>query len=355
MHLKREEHRNMNVLSPEYRRLNMLYALIVLMFTIFVYLTILNVTVFTHYPIATVDAIGALSSLYCYYLLRVKDNLKLCSWIVSVMMTLLLSLFLYLGKGNNYGVAWIMIPPLINYFFLGVKNGTRMSVFTYALFLAVIYRNVSVSPDDELSITALLNAVYVMVIGLLIIRYYEKSRDDAARLLEQQNTELERLSSTDKLTGLYNRKKLDDILSTASRHAKHDKPLSIMLCDVDHFKRINDTHGHLFGDKVLTHIAHLFYQHTRGYHTGRWGGEEFLVVMPNTSQEQAIKVAQRLQQQLINEPICEPPVTFSCGIASTADIIAPEQLVAQADKQLYKAKHSGRNCIYAADETVGKK
>jgi two-component system cell cycle response regulator len=170
--------------------------------------------------------------------------------------------------------------------------------------------------------------------------------------LWERNAELDRMSRTDGLTGLFNRWHLEDELTrqrqTASRH--HDE-LAVILFDIDHFKRVNDTYGHPAGDLVLCEFAHRLTDSLRaGDVVGRWGGEEFLVLLPRTGLAGALEVADRIRlataANSINAAGQEIWVTVSGGCA-VGGAEAPDELIQLADTRLYQAKTGGRNQIVA--------
>ncbi|WP_232424202.1 GGDEF domain-containing protein [Imhoffiella purpurea] len=165
--------------------------------------------------------------------------------------------------------------------------------------------------------------------------------------------ELRRLSYEDGLTGIKNRRFLDDMFSReASLAARHERPLSVIMCDVDHFKRFNDTHGHAAGDRVLRRVAEILSGVFRQTDlVCRYGGEEFTVVMPGTRLEDCRQRAEELRQGIETESFeyegCPlGSVTISVGIASWPEMaVAPEMLIVIADQALYRAKRAGRNRV----------
>lgn len=166
--------------------------------------------------------------------------------------------------------------------------------------------------------------------------------------LEQANRELEILSTTDKLTGIYNRLKLDDVLTLeVSRARRYRLPLCIAMLDIDHFKQVNDLHGHAVGDSVLVRIADLLRQSIRATDTvGRWGGEEFLLILPHTNPEQARLAAENICATIA---AAEFPVvghkTVSLGVTSYDGEENEVHMLARADEALYEAKRTGRNRV----------
>jgi diguanylate cyclase (GGDEF)-like protein/PAS domain S-box-containing protein len=159
--------------------------------------------------------------------------------------------------------------------------------------------------------------------------------------------ELRRLSQTDALTGLYNRRFLDQSLKTEFHRARRTgTELSVIMFDVDHFKRFNDTHGHDQGDRVLRSVAEALRAALRKYDLPcRYGGEEFLAILPNTGGPGAFAVAERLRKDIVELSVDGLKVTISLGVATFPDlaVTGPEELVERADQALYQSKEQGRN------------
>ncbi len=172
--------------------------------------------------------------------------------------------------------------------------------------------------------------------------------------LEARNRRLLRLSHTDELTGYVNRRAILERLQTEiARGVRYHSPLSIALLDLDHFKEINDRYGHLAGDAVLQAVASLFRRCQRDTDlVGRYGGEEFLVVLPNTDRHGAELFCLRLRDQLQKHPVRFGPqtlhVTASFGVAELGvGVATAEDLLEHADRNLYAAKAQGRNRVVA--------
>ncbi len=176
----------------------------------------------------------------------------------------------------------------------------------------------------------------------------EKRVQERTRQLEEKNLKLELLSKTDQLTGLYNRRHLEEVLRyEIKRCERYNHALSLILLDLDYFKRVNDTYGHDVGDRVLSDVAATLRRHTRQSDViGRWGGEEFLILAIETSKEFANSLAENLRNELQknkhNQAGC---VAGSFGVAEYQpgdDVIA---LIKRADMALYAAKAKGRNRV----------
>lgn len=175
-----------------------------------------------------------------------------------------------------------------------------------------------------------------------IVEYMAIGEDISAK------KELESLSMIDQLTKIYNRRKLDEVLfHEFNRAIRYEKPLSVMLIDIDFFKKINDTHGHQIGDEVLQNVAQIFQDHIRSTdYVGRYGGEEFMIICPETQKDAALILAQKLRQIIEEYPFkVVKSVTVSIGVSEYAPELSVADVIEKSDKALYKAKAQGRNQV----------
>ena len=170
--------------------------------------------------------------------------------------------------------------------------------------------------------------------------------------LQQREAEIRTLSLTDQLTGVGNRRRLEQALEEEiSRVGRSGAKLSVLMADLDHFKRVNDAYGHGAGDKVLETFGDILRGNTRPTDVlGRYGGEEFVVLLPNTAREQAVTSAERLRMILASTliaPLAEP-ITVSIGAVEFVPGESSDEFLHRVDEALYEAKHSGRNRVVAA-------
>ena len=183
------------------------------------------------------------------------------------------------------------------------------------------------------------------------LRKGHQALDAANETLRRKNEELERLSVTDGLTGLYNRRRLMETLADEVRRSQRLKhTFSTLMVDVDHFKKYNDTHGHLAGDGVLTRVAAILREATREVdYVARYGGEEFLVMLPETGMTEALEIAERIRARVAAEAFPGRRMTVSIGVAEfPLHGSKPEQVIAAADEALYEAKGEGRDRVRRA-------
>jgi diguanylate cyclase (GGDEF)-like protein len=173
------------------------------------------------------------------------------------------------------------------------------------------------------------------------------------KLIRDQQVHLEHLARIDTLTGLLNRRRFDERLEEEwQRAARYERPLALLLCDIDHFKKVNDSYGHASGDVVLREVGQLLLHGSRTTDVvARYGGEEFVVLLCETEYEQAVLVANRLRAAVreLSLPHAAGPssVSISIGVTELREACAesPTQLVAQADEALYTAKGLGRDRV----------
>lgn len=171
------------------------------------------------------------------------------------------------------------------------------------------------------------------------------------RRLRRLNRQLRHDARTDVLTGLANRSALNQYFQACLEQAgRYSQPLAVLIFDLDHFKRVNDQLGHLQGDHVLQGVAELLRAGVRGSDfLGRWGGEEFLVICPQTDAGQAGQLAQRICERMREQPLCPAmPLTLSVGVAQLVPDEGADSLLQRADEALYRAKAEGRDRVCVA-------
>ncbi|HEY6059074.1 MAG TPA: diguanylate cyclase [Gemmatimonadales bacterium] len=191
------------------------------------------------------------------------------------------------------------------------------------------------------------------VFNHMVVRLREgrEALDAANETLRRKNEELERVSVTDGLTGLFNRRRLMEVLSDETRRSQRLKhTFAALMVDVDHFKKYNDTFGHLEGDGVLTRVATILREATREVDfVARYGGEEFLVMLPETAMPEAQEIAERVRSRIAEESFSGRHITVSIGVAEfPLHGQTPEHVIAAADEALYEAKREGRDRVRRA-------
>jgi two-component system cell cycle response regulator len=163
-----------------------------------------------------------------------------------------------------------------------------------------------------------------------------------------------KLATHDSLTDLYNRRALYELAENElARARRENKPVSLVMMDIDHFKNVNDEYGHNIGDQALRRVAHIILEKIRSYDTaGRWGGEEFLLILPGTGLDEAAQIADRVREGIETAKIplqggkhVDLQASFGVSTSLPDDLLTFDLLVHQADEALYKAKGKGRNRV----------
>lgn len=207
-----------------------------------------------------------------------------------------------------------------------------------------------ISPQALLGVH-LFNLTVVFAMFGYLSYYYVRAVITAER-------KLRRLATTDSLTGLFNRRHMVELAEKEiARVQRHGNPLTFLLLDIDYFKKINDDHGHRVGDEVLEHVALTLVAQLRDEDlVARWGGEEFLIMLPDTELDQGLQTAERLRQRLSAEPWQsgqqEVPLSASIGLSQYQGLESLNDCVARADLALYTGKQGGRNRVEVAAAPV---
>jgi len=234
--------------------------------------------------------------------------------------------FEYVSGGQTHLLNVRYIPELKWFLFVDKSEDGALAGIRRTLYI-------------NLAVCLAVTLLVVFITGVALTRYQKR---------------VEEMATTDKLTGLLNRQTLDALFQQAiSLVRRGDKPLVVVLADIDHFKAINDRHGHLVGDEVLKRLAICLRQSLRTSDTVcRWGGEEFLMILKDCDQEAGVALAEKLRLAVEADPelrtLVPSGVTASFGVAQLALDESVESLVGRADKALYEAKLTGRNCVRVA-------
>ncbi|KAB7889307.1 sensor domain-containing diguanylate cyclase [Poseidonibacter ostreae] len=194
--------------------------------------------------------------------------------------------------------------------------------------------------EETFYINILIFSIIILIIMVFIILY-----------IKRQQEILKNIAKTDKLTSLQNRNNFDSIFEGLfNSKRKDEKDLTILIFDIDNFKKINDEFGHLVGDKVLIEVANIFKSTFRNSDIlVRWGGDEFVALLPKIKEEKAYRLTKKLSQNINNNEtlfnLLKQKITISVGLHSKKDETSKEELFSKADKNLYQAKQEGRDKI----------
>ncbi|WP_417690374.1 GGDEF domain-containing protein [Pseudidiomarina sp.] len=309
----------------------------------------LNVFLFAAYLVAMFNFFTAMTSGAILLFYKRTENLHLASWLTCLAVVFNVAVFIHIADGRNYSILWVMIIPPIVFFLLGRRIGAWLTAIVFVYSIVFMAYQLQQPRQETQGLGALLNIIEVCTALWFLFRFYEGSRQAAHR-------ELEELSATDKLTGLANRSKLDNLLFiTHKQLSSHEiQTATVVICDIDHFKRINDELGHLEGDRVLQALAHKIRANvgSRGA-VGRWGGEEFMLIFANQDVQTTAQFCEDLRAAVESRiSSSQSTLTLSFGIAALHPQHSIEHALLHADRALYRAKQDGRNCVRCAEGDV---
>ena len=275
----------------------------------------------------------------------------------TLLVLCLLSLMLYLvifGGVAGTGPLWIFVLPPVAMFFAGVFWG----VITVGLFIALC-AVILFTPGDALLIASYTHEFKVRLLlsfatVTFLSAFYEHSRQTSFIIIRDISEKFERQALYDALTNLPNRRGIQKFIDHEINRAKRQQEqLTLILCDIDRFKQVNDNYGHDGGDIALKHVADLFKEVIREQDgVARWGGEEFLFVLPTTNESNGVVLAEKIRETLQATPVqiknTSLTVTASFGVAQIHLENGLNNALSLADKALYRAKEKGRNKVLSA-------
>ena len=285
---------------------------------------------------------------------KVLYNHVLAPFILVVSLAGLMLYLVITGGVANTGPLWIYVLPPVAMFFAGVVYGViTIAVFitlcSYILFAADGWFVVA-----QYTTEFKLRLLYSFATVTFLSAFYEHSRQTSFNIVKDLSDKFEKQAQQDTLTRLPNRRGIQQFIEFESARARRQKkPLTLILCDIDRFKRVNDQYGHDGGDVVLKHVSDLFKASIREQDgVARWGGEEFLFVLPDTEESNAVVLAEKVRETLATSPVeiqqKNVVITASFGVAQIDFEQGLDKALTLADKALYKAKEKGRNKVLSA-------
>jgi diguanylate cyclase (GGDEF)-like protein len=265
------------------------------------------------------------------------------------------------------GDEWTLITSIPEQIALApiIELRDRLILFITVIVLFALGAGFVLSRAITKPIARLSNAVTEVGKGSLDVSVEITSKDEIGQLtgvfnkmvreLHELQEELRTSAAVDALTGAFNRKKIEQLLEwELERATRYNGTLSLILFDLDHFKIVNDTYGHLSGDYVLKTVIRIIQDHIRKTDSlGRWGGEEFMLLVPETCMEQAAELAEKIRRHVeLFTYTNVGTVTISCGLAELKVGDTIDSLIKRADDALYQAKRKGRNRVEAGEHLV---
>lgn len=256
-------------------------------------------------------------------------------WINPILTSLfyIADVMLVIWQLGAVGAFWAFPTILALYWVHERKTASQLVTLFFAGVLAVGFFRLSLEETARIFVTLLATALFINM---------------AAAILERQYEELKTLTITDHLTGAFNRRYMDwEIGKLLARFNRQAAPASMIILDVDHFKQVNDQFGHSTGDKVLIELVQLIQSRLRlSDQVCRSGGEEFVILLPDTAEAEARRVGEELRASISESPILHnAPITVSCGVSALRPGDDRDSWFRRCDEALYRAKQAGRDRV----------
>lgn len=313
-------------------------------------------------PLFYFNLCSVLAYAACFWLMWGEREHYLTIYLIGYTEIIMHSFAATICLGWQFGFAQysIAIVPVGFYICYTLDNrqkrftiATVSAVFSAVAFLACKFLSFFWEPLFEIDNPVLELSLYVFnslctfVFLILFSLIFVFEMKLSSHQLKHQNAILDKLASTDPLTGLYNRRSMDVFLNQAVESASD---FGLIMCDIDNFKKVNDTYGHDFGDVVLRGVARITAEQVKGHgHVCRWGGEEILILLNNTSEESAFRIAENIRRNVANRVFELNDKWIHCsltlGVALHDGKEPVEETITRADYNLYCGKRNGKNAV----------
>ena len=256
-------------------------------------------------------------------------------------------------------VLWAYLWWRLLYLLCFLSIASRRALFlSLGLFLGLValtlpHAFATAGDSGVLSGFSVLGNLYFSHLAAITVIYFLATFQQRLHRAEQVASVMQHLAFTDDLTGIANRRQMEQLVGAeTTREARYGRPFSVVLVDIDNFKQVNDTHGHDRGDAVLRELAAQMKSSVRASdRVGRWGGEEFLILAPETRLEDAVALAEHVRERVAAETLAEQHrVTVSSGVATVQPDDTVASLVKRADDALYHAKEQGKDRVASEAE-----
>ena len=325
------------------RTLLILNTFLIIGVVIFLFFFIFNYFILFKSSIASLNLMASSLSLLLFLDLRFNKNINRVKYISLLMLFNFFIFFFYMNQAEDFSLVWNYIFPIAAIVLLGVQRGSILSAIYLSIVFTLAFNGIGVWDNGAWSPLAFLRLILSSIVLISLIITVEIA-------LENSYKSLEHLSNIDPLTELYNRRKINEVLEKElDKSHRHNTVLSLILFDIDDFKKINDTFGHNAGDAVLKQLSKTIRDKLRKSDSlARWGGEEFLIVLPMLNLNEAKLVAEKLKATIKSMECNIDSLTCSFGVAQyddTKDSI--ESFISRADTAMYRAKESGKNCVFS--------
>lgn len=286
-----------------------------------------------------------------YFYLRVTGNRHVTNTFLVLLLAVLCLFLLYTGGIDGTGPLWYFVFPIFALFVQRLWAGVIAVIALFVITAWLLWNPVAGFDPDQYSqiFKERFLAVYLAISIMAFL--YAFLRTSSEMVMDNLSQHLQKLADTDDLTRLPNRRRMQDVLyQEISRLRRGGKPFCVILMDIDEFKSVNDTYGHDCGDNTLKIFSKEISLALRTQDVcARWGGEEFIVMLPETRLQNAVKVAERVREAIQNKSMTcgdeEFTITVSMGIREFQPLDDLDHCIKEVDKKLFQAKAEGGNCV----------
>ncbi len=352
--------------NPLTRRVVLLNILLLVTGFILGFFSFYNLVVSHDTGFAALDFVAFLGVLFSFFHMRKTGDMRIAVIIATINIFVFMCFLVYTMHGKNFTLIWTVFLPVFAMFINGSRRGLIISMFFYTIVFSMAYGGIGIWMDgmwNSESFTRLVAAS----LGLTFVTYlFENSLENAYSELEKKHDlekkhleTLELYSITDPLTGLYNRRNLDNVFGEKFEKAKtHGSFFALFILDLDKFKEYNDTYGHIAGDKALQGVSRVLKNEMKRDSEAifRVGGEEFCGLLMGNNKEKIVTHVQSIREKIeaLNISHEKSPygvMTASIGICiiNSFEIESLDKMYKIADDNLYDAKESCRNCVRGAE------
>lgn len=359
MNITKDKFFSSELLQSDMKITNKVKYTILQMCCAFVHLMLIFIfAAFGVYPMVIFNIFSTICYLSCGIL--VKKELYIPLYYITFVEICLHSYIatILVGWETGFPMYIIGITPIIFYMHFSLSENSTLyetlliglcslATFVSCKFISYKTEPLYTIPDEPSFWIYIFNSLCTFAMLVLFSLIFLREIKSAHTKLENQNAQLDRIAGIDALTGLYNRRSMDKFLA-AAMSCPND--FSIIMCDIDDFKKVNDTYGHKSGDKVLQAISKIIVSSLReDDFVCRWGGEEILILISGTSLNPAAMAAERIRSQVEKMSVDSDGQAIKCtltiGVAERSEGKSTDDIIALADERLYKGKRSGKNRV----------
>lgn len=341
----------------KHRRVLMTAALLIvttLTFAVFVFINFDS----SNYILPLVNFIISISAALALYSLIVKKSFNFSAYFAATLLFTFLTIFSYVAKNESFALVWTLCYPLFVIPILGIRKGIILVTLFYCVIIPMAFLGIGEWDYGFWDIKSFVRFTIASSVVVYTACFFEISASSAFKTIQEIREkerlyliELEKLSVTDQLTGLSNRRYFDDkFLIEREKIKRYNNNLCLIMVDIDHFKKVNDKYGHQVGDSVLREFSSLLQENIRATdHLSRWGGEEFIILLPETSLKNSVCVAEKVLTAITNYSFSNVgKLTASFGVSKVdPNSSSNRESLYQVDEALYQAKNEGRNRVVA--------